>query len=87
MDYVNKFIQATTEYNTFEKNIPAPYIRKSFVSDGKTVAKIYIAACGFYELYLNGKRYTKGFLHRIFQIPNITFTVMHMMFPLMREKT
>lgn len=61
MDYVNKFIQATKEYNTFEKTVPAPYIRKSFVSDRKTVARIYIAACGFYELYLNGKRYTKGF--------------------------
>lgn len=62
MKCVNNFIKATTEYNTFEKNIPAPYIRKSFVSDIKTVGKIVIAACGFYELYINGKRYTKGFL-------------------------
>lgn len=62
MKCVNKFIKATTEYNTFEKNVPAPYIRKSFVSDVKTIAKVVIAVCGFYELYINGKRYTKGFL-------------------------
>ena len=48
MKCVNKFIKATTEYNTFEKNVPAPYIRKSFVSDVKTIAKVVIAVCGFY---------------------------------------
>ncbi len=57
-----KFIKATKEYNTFEKNVPAPYIRKSFFSDTKAKAKLMIAVCGFYELYINGKRYTKGFL-------------------------
>ncbi len=62
MEYIGKFIKATDEYNTFEKSVPAPYIRKSFVSDVDTVAKVVIAACGFYELYFNGKRYTKGFL-------------------------
>ncbi len=60
--YPGKFIKATNEFNTFEKNVPAPYIRKSFVSDTATKAKIIIAACGFYELYINGKKYTKGFL-------------------------
>lgn len=62
MSGMERFIKATNEYNTFEKHIPAPYIRKSFVSDVKTVAKIVIAVCGFYELYFNGKKYTKGFL-------------------------
>jgi len=60
--YPESFIKATREYNTFEKNIPAPYIRKRFVSDVDTTARIIIAACGFYELYINGRRYTKGFL-------------------------
>ncbi|MBE6688288.1 MAG: hypothetical protein E7588_03300 [Ruminococcaceae bacterium] len=59
---INKFIKATNEFNTFEKNVPAPYLRKSFVSDTDSTAKIVIAACGFYELYFNGKRYTKGYL-------------------------
>lgn len=62
MDYPEKFIKATHEYNTLEKNVPAPYIRKSFISDVKTTAKLIIAACGFYELYINGIRHTKGFL-------------------------
>lgn len=56
------FITATKEYNTFEKHVPAPYIRKSFLSDTDTTAELCIAVCGFYELYVNGKRYTKGLL-------------------------
>lgn len=56
------FIKATEEYNTFEKAVPAPYIRKNFTCDEQTTAKITIAACGFYELYINSRRITKGFL-------------------------
>lgn len=58
----NRFIKATHEYNSFEKNVPAPYVRKTFISDVSTNAKIVVAACGFYEIYVNGKEYTKGFL-------------------------
>ncbi len=58
----NHFIKCTNEYNTFENYVPAPYIRKSFVSDSETTASVTVAACGFYELYINGRRYTKGFL-------------------------
>ncbi len=55
------FISATTEYNTLEKAVPAPYLRKTFICDeGK--GNLKIAACGFYELYLNGERITKGYL-------------------------
>ena len=57
-----KFISATKEYNTFEKSVPAPYIRKSFVCDEDVNSKIKIAVCGFYELFLNGEKITKGFL-------------------------
>ena len=56
----SNFISATKEYNTLEKHVPAPYIRKSFYSDCKCDAKIVIACCGFYEFYINGTRYTKG---------------------------
>ena len=56
------FIKATNEYNTIEKPVNAPYIRKTFFSDNDSCAKVLIAACGFYELYINGIRYTKGFL-------------------------
>ena len=57
-----KFIAATIEYNTFEKSVPAYYFRRQFKLDKKTLAKITVAVCGFYELYLNGKRITRGFL-------------------------
>ena len=57
-----KFIKATNEYNTFEKSVAAPYLRKSFSLGFETKGRIKIAACGFYELYFNSKRITKGFL-------------------------
>ncbi len=57
-----KFIQATEEFNTFEKNVPAPYVRKSFFSETETSAKITVAVCGFYRLFFNGAEITKGFL-------------------------
>ncbi|MDY3929105.1 MAG: family 78 glycoside hydrolase catalytic domain [Clostridia bacterium] len=57
-----KFIKATEEYNTFEKNVPEYYFRKSFNAESPCKAKITIAVCGFYELYFNGKKITKGLL-------------------------
>ena len=56
------FITATKEYNTFEKSVPAPYFRKSFLCGKSTSGKVRIAVCGFYELFVNGKKITKGFL-------------------------
>lgn len=58
----NTFIKATEKYNTFEENVPAYYFRKTFSSCGEGIATITIAVCGFYELYFNGTRITKGFL-------------------------
>lgn len=54
------FITATTEYNTFEKSVPAPYLRKSFNCDIACKGNLIIAACGFYELFINGEKITKG---------------------------
>ncbi|MBQ8742735.1 MAG: family 78 glycoside hydrolase catalytic domain [Clostridia bacterium] len=56
------FIAATKNFNTFEKNVPAHYFRRSFYSESACTARISIAVCGFYELYFNEKRITKGFL-------------------------
>lgn len=56
-----KFIKATEEFNTFEKFVSAPLIRKSFLCENAVLGKIKIAACGFYKLYLNGEDITKGF--------------------------
>lgn len=56
-----KFVCATREYNTFEKSVPAPLMRKVFVSDTDTQAKITVSACGFYDIYFNSQCITKGF--------------------------
>ena len=57
----SNFIKATSELNDFTNHVPAPYFRRSFESDGKPL-KLTIAVCGFYELYFNGKKITRGFL-------------------------
>ena len=56
------FIKATEEYNTFEHNVPAYYFRRKYVSEEEATAKITIAVCGFYEIFFNGTKITKGFL-------------------------
>ncbi len=58
----SNFIKATEKFNTFEENVPAYYFRKAFFSNAEGSARITVAVCGFYELYLNGTRITKGFL-------------------------
>ncbi len=62
MKYPANFIWASGEMTTLDSHIPAPLFRKTFISDIKTSAHIVITACGFYELYVNGKNYTKGAL-------------------------
>jgi len=58
-----KFISASREYSTFEKYVPAPYLRRSFTLEKKAEkANITICGLGFYELYVNGERITKGYL-------------------------
>lgn len=55
------FISASKNYCKLEQWEPAPYIRKAFELpfDPQTV-KLYVCTPGFYELYLNGERITKG---------------------------
>lgn len=61
MIFSNKFVSATTEKSTTEKNVAAPYLRRTVVFD-KVPEKAEITVCGlgFYELYVNGERLTKG---------------------------
>ena len=56
------FIRASEHYNTFENSVPAYYFRRSFHSDHPATVRITVAVCGFYELYFNGTKITKGFL-------------------------
>ncbi len=58
-----KFIAATRAVSSYDKPVPAPCLRRSFIVPEDLVqAKFTIAAPGFYELYLNGERITRGFL-------------------------
>ena len=70
MDIKNCFIKATEEYNTFERHVPAHYFRKVLFSETVRVAKLIVAVCGFYELYFNGVKITKGFLSPYISNPN-----------------
>lgn len=61
--FSNSFISGTKEYSTLEQGVPAPYLRKSFVLEQMPEkAEIRICGLGFYELFLNGNKITKGAL-------------------------
>lgn len=57
-----KFISATTEYNTYEKHISAPYFKRVFQVKNVEKAQLTICGLGFYDLYCNGQKITKGIL-------------------------
>ncbi len=63
MEFSKKFVCEDTRFSTYEKNVPAPIFRKSFVVETKAeLAKILICGLGFYDLFINGKKITKGYL-------------------------
>lgn len=61
MKFPDNFICATREYNDFGHFVPAPCLRRAFLSQGGS-AELVITAGGFYDLFLNGKHITKGAL-------------------------
>jgi alpha-L-rhamnosidase len=71
MDFPINFICATDEFCTFEKYVPAPYLRKSFeIKVNVTKADLIISGLGFYELYINGVDITKGHLAPYISAPD-----------------
>ncbi len=56
------FISAGKEYSTFENHIPAPCFRKEFELSEVKNAQLSVCGLGFYELFINGKKITKGLL-------------------------
>ena len=62
MDFPEHFFKATQELNTFERHVNAPYVRKCFDLIGAVKAEVTVGATGFYELFVNGKKLTKGLL-------------------------
>lgn len=58
-----KFIAAGRVPCSYEKHIPAPYLRKTYNFDKKAEkAEITVSGLGFYRLFVNGKEITKGYL-------------------------
>ena len=71
MIFSTDFISATREKTTAEKNVPAPYLRRDFVLDNlPEKAEITVCGLGFYELFINGKRITRGLLSPYVVNPN-----------------
>ena len=68
--FSEKFICASKEYCTLEKHIPAPYLRRNFTWSKGRKAKIVICGLGFYELFINGKKITKGKLSSYISNPD-----------------
>lgn len=63
LEFSTKFVCAKREYSTFYKHERAPLFRKSFILSSKPEnAEILITGLGFYQLFINGKDITKGFL-------------------------
>lgn len=61
--FSEKFICAGYEYTDYTFHVPAPYFRKTFETDGEIKKSIItLTGLGFYELYVNGRRITKGIL-------------------------
>lgn len=60
MEFPQQFIRATTDYTTWDHFVPAPYLRRRFVTGCAATGRLVISGLGFYELYHNGRRITKG---------------------------
>lgn len=63
MNFSKKFVCEDVAYSTYAKNVPAPLFRKSFnLSKSPDSAEILICGLGFYDLFVNGNKITKGHL-------------------------
>lgn len=64
------FYRATDERNTYEKHVPAPYLRTEIKTEPDCRYVLTVTGLGFYELYLNGENITKGLLAPYISNPN-----------------
>lgn len=61
--FSKKFVCAGYDYSEYTSFVPSPYFRKSFtVSDLSLPCKITVCGLGFYDIFINGKKITKGLL-------------------------
>lgn len=63
MDFSKKFVCESEERSNYETHVAAPIFRKTVQIAGKVEnANISICGLGFYDLFVNGKKVTKGHL-------------------------
>ncbi len=63
MEFSRKFVSECREHSTYLKHVAAPLFRKSFTLSGaKAQGEIVLCGLGFYDLFVNGRKITKGFL-------------------------
>ncbi len=63
LEFSDKFVCATRERCTVNNHVNAPVMRKSFVLKAKPEkAEILICGLGFYDLFVNGEKITKGYI-------------------------
>lgn len=55
-----RFFSAGTAYADFDRHIPAPALRHTFQLAKGATGRLLLCAPGFYDLYLNGTRLTRG---------------------------
>lgn len=61
MEFSKKFVCETREYSSYAKHVAAPIFRKILNVTGEVCnAELLICGLGFYDLFVNGKRITKG---------------------------
>ena len=59
MNFPKQFIGASHEYADYDRQVPAPYLRRRFSLKQKPEsAEILISGLGFYRLFVNGKEIT-----------------------------
>ncbi len=63
MIFSKKFVSECQEYSSYTEHVAAPMFRKNFAVHGEVrIAEIVICGLGFYDLFLNGQKITKGLL-------------------------
>ena len=63
LNFSTNFVCASRERATFNKQFPSPVFRRSFTLESvPAYAEILISGIGFYDLYVNGKKITKGII-------------------------
>ena len=72
MEFPESFIYAGPAFSAPEQPVPAPYFRRQFrLERVPEQAELLICGIGFYELYVNGQRITRGRLAPYISSPDV----------------